>query len=125
MNRKEISNRSHKTAKCRRLYWRYNRDCIGDQCFFCSPRIAWATEETLISNTISFMSFETSPKYPLSWTFVESSGYLCLLNLQYNLLLSNTFTMSEMNIYFIRRKGRRVSIQSSHLSIACMVQYYL
>jgi hypothetical protein len=22
---------------------------IGDQCFFCSPRIAWTTDETLIS----------------------------------------------------------------------------
>jgi pentatricopeptide repeat protein len=29
----------------RRFYW--------DQCFFCSPRIAWTTEETLISNRIS------------------------------------------------------------------------
>jgi hypothetical protein len=28
------------------------RSSIGDQCFFNSPRIAWATEETLIS--ISF-----------------------------------------------------------------------
>jgi hypothetical protein len=32
------------------------RDCIGDRigdpCFFCSPRTAWTTEETWISNTI-------------------------------------------------------------------------
>jgi hypothetical protein len=29
---------------------------IGDQSFFCSPRIAWATEETLIPNRISFIT---------------------------------------------------------------------
>jgi hypothetical protein len=28
-------------------------DCIRDPCFFCSPRSAWTTEETWISNTIS------------------------------------------------------------------------
>ena len=28
-------------------------DCIRDPCFFCSPRNAWTTEETWISNTIS------------------------------------------------------------------------
>jgi hypothetical protein len=31
---------------------RSKRDCIGDHCFFCIPRIAWDTEETVISNTI-------------------------------------------------------------------------
>jgi hypothetical protein len=30
----------------------YDWDCIGYPCFFCSPRNAWATEETWISNTI-------------------------------------------------------------------------
>jgi hypothetical protein len=41
------------------ITWRCFGDCtvvstsIGDQCFFCSPRTAWTTEETLISNTIA------------------------------------------------------------------------
>jgi hypothetical protein len=38
------------------IYWRlsveFKGDRIRDPCFFCSPRSAWATEETWISNTI-------------------------------------------------------------------------
>jgi hypothetical protein len=37
-------------------------DCIGDPCFLCSPRNAWATEETWITK-------HQSPYYLLSLTF--------------------------------------------------------
>jgi hypothetical protein len=51
---------SHVVSKRHKLFIRLQgdtyriEDCIGYPCFFCSPRNAWATEETWISNTISY-----------------------------------------------------------------------
>jgi hypothetical protein len=49
----------------------YIEDCIGDQRFFCSPHNVWATEETLISNTIASMSF---------WLEIYSQFYRIISN---------------------------------------------
>jgi hypothetical protein len=77
--------------------------CIGDPCFFCSPHIVWATEETWISNTFSkncnlLSRYDTEGIYPFAQV-VEGMDVVDSLNKQYGTSINETEAWLEGSSY--------------------------